>query len=272
VKAVEPPDKLSGPEEVVVLTPLIRPADLESIRPPPALNRLAEESHSDKPDSRQTDSHCAVVPITTDRGEHKVSGELAGQLEPIVADVVTSVGFDLDVLEVQQAGRRKLVKVVVDGDQGVGLDDIADVSRAVSAVLDQHDHVIAGAYTLEVTSPGVDRPLTRPSHWRRAKYRLVRVKPADGAEFIGRVGCSGEDSARLLVGEAIRDVRYGEITKAVIEIEFKQPASAELKLLDDDARGDGETGENCDASGNFQERDLQESTPEVVENPKEESK
>ncbi|MFF5992840.1 ribosome maturation factor RimP [Prauserella flavalba] len=163
--------------------------------------------------------------------------ELASRLEPVVAEAVTAAGFDLDALDVQQAGRRKLVKVVVDGDDGVGLDEVAEVSRAVSAVLDAHDHLIAGAYTLEVTSPGVDRPLTAKRHWRRARFRLVRVTPTEGAEFVGRVGEAGESSARVLVGGTVRDVHYADVAKAVIEIEFKQPPAEELKLLEADACG-----------------------------------
>lgn len=162
-------------------------------------------------------------------------GELAARLEPIVAEAVAGAGFDLDALDVQQAGRRKLVKVVVDADDGVGLDEVAEVSRAVSAELDRHDDLIAGAYTLEVTSPGVDRPLSKPRHWRRSRYRLVRVSPHEGAGFVGRVGYAGDDAARLLVSGEIRDVRYRDVAKAVIEIEFKQPPTEDLKLLDEDA-------------------------------------
>lgn len=164
-------------------------------------------------------------------------GELAGKLEPIVAEAVAGAGFDLDALDVQQAGRRKLVKVVVDADDGVGLDEVADVSRAVAAVLDKHEHLIAGAYTLEVTSPGLDRPLTKPQHWRRAKFRLVRITPHEGASYVARVGHAGPDSARVLVDGELRDVRYREVAKAVIEIEFKQPPADDLKLLEQDASG-----------------------------------
>lgn len=174
------------------------------------------------------------------RESAKVPGELAGKLEPIVAEAVAGAGFDLDALDVQQAGRRKLVKVVVDADDGVGLDEVAEVSRAVSAVLDANDHLIAGAYTLEVTSPGVDRPLTKPRHWRRAKFRLVRISPHEGAGFLGRVGRAGPDSARVLVDGELRDVRYGDVAKAVIEIEFKQPPADDLKLLEQDASGTDE--------------------------------
>lgn len=162
-------------------------------------------------------------------------GELAARLEPVVAEVVAGAGFDLDALDVQQAGRRKLVKVVVDSDDGVGLDEVAEISRSVSAVLDRHEHLIAGAYTLEVTSPGVGRPLTRPRHWRRSRHRLVRVSPHDGPEFVGRVGHAGEEAARVLVDGEVRDVHYRDVARAVIEIEFKQPPTDDLKLLEEDA-------------------------------------
>lgn len=164
-------------------------------------------------------------------------GELASRLQPIVAEAVTAAGFDLDSFEVQQAGRRQLVKVVVDADDGVGLDEVAEISRKVSAALDENEHVLASAYTLEVTSPGIDRPLTQARHWRRARFRLVKVSPVEGAPFVGRVGHAGEDAARVLTEGKLRDVRYADVAKAVVEIEFKQPAAEDLKLLEDDASG-----------------------------------
>jgi ribosome maturation factor RimP len=154
-----------------------------------------------------------------------------------VAEAVTTAGFDLDSFEVQQAGRRQLVKVVVDSDDGVGLDEIAEISRKVSATLDENEHVLASAYTLEVTSPGIDRPLTQQRHWRRARYRLVKITPAEGTAFVGRVGHAGDKAARVLAGGEFRDVRYADVAKAVVEIEFKQPPVEDLKLLEDDASG-----------------------------------
>lgn len=164
-------------------------------------------------------------------------GELASRLQPIVAEAVTAAGFDLDSFEVQQAGRRQLVKVVVDSDDGIGLDEVAEVSRKVAAALDENEHVLASAYTLEVTSPGIERPLTQQRHWRRARFRLVKVTPVEGEAFVGRVGHAGADAARLLAGGELRDVRYAQVAKAVVEIEFKQPPAEDLKLLDDDASG-----------------------------------
>jgi ribosome maturation factor RimP len=157
---------------------------------------------------------------------------LAGRLRPVVAEAVAGLGFDLESLEVQAAGRRKLVKVVVDADDGVELDLLSGVSRAVSATLDQHDEILGGPYTLEVTSPGVDRPLTRPRHWRRAKLRLVRVRPHDGPEYVGRVGSADETGVAMLVDGTLRRVEYRTVAKAAVEIEFRQPPAAELLLLE----------------------------------------
>lgn len=163
-----------------------------------------------------------------------MAAELVSRLEPIVADVVTAAGYELDSIDVQQASRRKLVKVVIDDDDGIDSDGIAAVSRAVSKELDQHEDVLAGAYTLEVTSPGVTRPLTSPRHWRRAKFRQVRITPSDGAEFGARVGTAGEHSVRVLTGGQLRDVRYVDVSEAVIEVEFRQPPAEELRKLTGD--------------------------------------
>jgi ribosome maturation factor RimP len=163
----------------------------------------------------------------------------AAALRPVVADAVGAAGFELETLDVQQAGRRALVKVVVDGEQGVELDKVAEISRAVAAVLDEHDHVLGGPYTLEVTSPGVDRPLTKPGHWRRAKLRLVKVRTTDGTELTARVGAADPDpdgSVQVLVDGALRQLAYADVAKAVVEIEFKQPPAAETAMLEQAGR------------------------------------
>ncbi|WP_436501153.1 ribosome maturation factor RimP [Actinokineospora sp. HUAS TT18] len=167
-----------------------------------------------------------------DTGPSAAPNPAAAALTPVVADAVAATGFELEQLDVAQAGRRRMVKVVVDGDDGVELDQVAEVSRAVSAVLDEHDAVLGGPYTLEVTSPGLDRPLVRPRHWRRAKLRLVKVRPVEGPEYLARVGASDDDGVTLLVDGALRTVRYDEIAAAVVEVEFKQPPVAELAMLE----------------------------------------
>ncbi|MDG4785664.1 ribosome maturation factor RimP [Micromonospora sp. WMMD1102] len=101
------------------------------------------------------------------------------RLRAVIEPVVTAAGYDLEDLSVSRAGRRYVVRVVVDGDGGVNLDAVADVSRLLSKALDQAEEtggdLVAGEYQLEVSSPGVDRPLTLPRHWRRNVGRLVKV-------------------------------------------------------------------------------------------------
>ena len=104
-------------------------------------------------------------------------------LEPVIA----RAGFDLEDVEVVPAGRRSVVRVVVDRDGGVDLDAVADISRDISAALDEDPVTGDAPYTLEVTSPGVDRPLTEPRHWRRAVGRLVSVDVREGGRLTGRV-------------------------------------------------------------------------------------
>lgn len=153
-------------------------------------------------------------------------------LEPVVRDAVEGAGFDLDGLEQVRAGKRRLVRVIIDSDTGVGLDDITAVSRAVSGALDQCDDLLAGPYTLEVTSPGVDRPLTRPRHWQRNRLRLVRAVLADGGELVARVGECDDEGVTLLVSGTPRRVCFADLDHAVVQVEFSPPPAAEVAALD----------------------------------------
>jgi ribosome maturation factor RimP len=157
--------------------------------------------------------------------------QLHAQLYPVVEGVVTAAGFDLEEIDIRQAGRRRLFRIVVDSDHGVGLDDIATLSRRIAAGLDMHDDVLCGPYTLEVTSPGVDRPLIAPRHWRRAHLRLVEVALRESGKITGRVGASDEDRVQLLVGGTLREVRYADVERASVVVEFRQPPAEELRLL-----------------------------------------
>jgi ribosome maturation factor RimP len=158
-------------------------------------------------------------------------GQLRGVLEPLVA----AAGFELDQLDVKAAGRRQTVRVVVDSDAGVDLDDVAELSRAVSAELDRNEHLVGDSYTLEVTSPGVDRPLTGPRHWRRAHLRQVAVRTTGGEEFAGRVGAAGAEAVTLLVGGELRELRYADVAHAGVQVEFRPVPEAEVRLLGADA-------------------------------------
>ena len=168
--------------------------------------------------------------MSSPRPEH-ASGSAPGQLHGVLEPIVAAAGFDLERLDVRTAGRRHCVTIVVDSDRGVGLDDIARVSRAASDELDRNEHLIGGSYTLEVTSPGVDRPLTGRRHWRRAYLRQVAVRTRDGAAFTGRVGPAGDESVTVLVDGALRELRYAEVEHAGVQVEFRSPPEAELELL-----------------------------------------
>jgi ribosome maturation factor RimP len=176
------------------------------------------------------------------------TSRLTGWIEPVVG----AAGYDLEDLVVTPAGRRSVVRVVVDRDAGVTLDDIAEVSRAVSEVLDRNDDGMGRApYVLEVTSPGVDRPLTEPRHWRRNTGRLVTVAvgPAGSTETVtGRVIAVDGDGVTLAVEAkgkpgakkrppTPRQVPWVELGSGRVQVEFGR--GTEESLADDDLADDG---------------------------------
>ncbi len=172
------------------------------------------------------------------------TARLAGWIEPVVADA----GYDLEELVVTPAGRRSVVRVVVDRDQGVTLDDIAEVSRAVSEVLDRNDDGMGRTpYVLEVTSPGVDRPLTEPRHWRRNTGRLVTVAAGPAAareEVTGRITAVGDTGVDLAVeargkpgakkrAPTPRHVPWAQLGPGRVQVEFGRADAADEDVPDD---------------------------------------
>jgi ribosome maturation factor RimP len=148
------------------------------------------------------------------------------QIERELTDPLAVLGLDVEAVEITPAGKRRVLRVAVDKDGGVTLDDVADATREVSQVIDASDVMGEQPYTLEVTSRGVDRPLTLPRHWRRNADRLVKVTTRDGDTFTGRVLESGESSATLDVSGERHEIAYADVTKALVQIEFKRPAAA----------------------------------------------
>jgi ribosome maturation factor RimP len=146
---------------------------------------------------------------------------LAGELTAPLAEI----GLDVEAVELTQAGKRRMLRVAVDQDGGVTMDDIADATREVSRVLDVSDAMGSQPYTLEVTSPGTDRPLTLPRHWRRNRSRLVKVSLADGGSLTGRVTDADERRAVLDVDGTPHEVAYGDVSKAKVQIEFNRKES-----------------------------------------------
>jgi ribosome maturation factor RimP len=142
----------------------------------------------------------------------------------VLAPVVSATGHDLEDVTVTSAGRRSLVRVVVDADGGVDLDAVADISRAISDALDADapgGAAFSGPYVLEVTSPGVDRPLTEPRHWRRAVGRLVQVTVGDRT-ITGRVRSAADDGVTFDLDDGSRTVAWPELGKGKVQVEFNR--------------------------------------------------
>ena len=144
------------------------------------------------------------------------------RIEAELVDPLRVMGLDVEAVEVTPAGKRRVLRVAVDKDGGVTLDDVADATREVSRVLDESDVMGEMPYTLEVTSRGVDRPLTLPRHWRRNADRLVKATLADGTSLTGRITDSSEESVTLDVSGERREVPYADVAKALVQVEFNR--------------------------------------------------
>jgi ribosome maturation factor RimP len=164
----------------------------------------------------------------------KATGEAGGasvdeaRIADVIRPVIAAAGMDLESVRVTAAGRRRLLRVVVDSDQGVSLDDAATISRELSAALDTVAVMGDFPYTLEVSSPGVDRPLTDQRHWRRAAGRLVQVAVTDsgGARPVsGRIAAADADGVTLDVEGARRRFPYAVLGPGAIQVEFGHPPS-----------------------------------------------
>lgn len=158
---------------------------------------------------------------------------VVGGLEAVIAAPLADLGLDLEAVDLTPAGRRRVLKVAVDRDGGVDLDTVAAATKAVSAVLDAPENeALLGQqpYTLEVTSRGVDRPLTAPRHWRRNAGRLVAIDLIEGGAVVGRIGTHDDDGVEIdpeRKGETPARVRYDDIAKAVVQIEFNRRSAGE---------------------------------------------
>ena len=150
----------------------------------------------------------------------------ADRIADVIHPVIAAAGMDLESVRVSAAGRRRVLRVVVDSDRGVSLDDAAVISRQLSAVLDTAPVMGDFPYTLEVSSPGVDRPLTDPRHWRRAVGRLVRVPvtdAGDGGTISGRVVAADADGVTLDVEGDRRRLGYAALGAGAVQVEFGHP-------------------------------------------------
>ncbi|MBB5116643.1 ribosome maturation protein RimP [Streptomyces eurocidicus] len=150
------------------------------------------------------------------------------RLRELLAPLVSARELDLEEVDVTTAGKRRVLRIVVDSDAGVELDECAEVSRAVSEKLDETDAMGGAPYVLEVTSPGADRPLTEHRHYVRATGRLIKVQLTEGGELVARIVSVDDEGLDLEVPgvkgrkPTARRLAFGEIAKARVEIEFNR--------------------------------------------------
>ncbi|GGZ78671.1 ribosome maturation factor RimP [Streptomyces subrutilus] len=152
------------------------------------------------------------------------SDRLRALLEPLVA----AKGLDLEEIELSKAGKRRMLRITVDSDEGVELDACAELSREVSDRLDESDAMGEDEYVLEVGSPGADRPLTEHRHYVRATGRLVKFQLAEDGELIARILGVDDEGLDLEVPgvkgrkATARRIAFTDIAKARVEIEFNR--------------------------------------------------
>jgi ribosome maturation factor RimP len=140
------------------------------------------------------------------------------QVAAVITPAIESLGFYVEDISITSAGRRSMLTVIVDGDTHLSLDQVTVATKVISEIVENLPTLGNNPFTLEVTSPGLDRPLTKPRHWRKNKDRLIKIVLNDGKEITGRIKDSTDDL--VIVDE--QKVAFVDIKRATLEIEFKQ--------------------------------------------------
>ena len=151
---------------------------------------------------------------------------LKDQISELVTPAVSDLGFYLEDVHVATPGSHRIVTCIVDGDASLNLDQVTSVSRVISELLDEAPFMGETPFTLEVTSPGVDRPLTQPRHFAKNVSRLLKIIKLDGSKITGRILSNTDKDVTLTVAvkkETIEEVvTLADIKRAVVEIEFNR--------------------------------------------------
>jgi ribosome maturation factor RimP len=151
---------------------------------------------------------------------------LKDQISELVTPAVSGQGFYLEDVHVATPGSHRIVTCIVDGDASLNLDQVTSVSRVISELLDEAAFMGETPFTLEVTSPGVDRPLTQPRHFAKNADRLLKIVKVDGSEVTGRILSNTDHDVTLSVAvkkEIVEQtVSLADIKRAVVEIEFNR--------------------------------------------------
>ena len=139
------------------------------------------------------------------------------QILQILEPITSNLGLDLEDVEIKSAGKHYIVQISVDKDGGITLDEVAHISNEISEILDTKEILGEKPYTLEVGSPGIDRALTHPRHWRRNIGRLVKINFGSNSE-IGRIIQSDDEKVTLEIKSKSRVIFFNKIDKAFIQV------------------------------------------------------
>lgn len=148
---------------------------------------------------------------------------LAENLTEVLSPAIQRAAFVLEEVTVTPVGKRRLISVVIDREESnPSLDEVTSVSKVISEILDNYSQLGEMPFTLEVTTPGVDRPLTLPRHWKKNIGRLVKISPTQGEKLVGRISAFDGANVTLELNKEERVLSLSEISRAQIEIEFNR--------------------------------------------------
>jgi ribosome maturation factor RimP len=148
------------------------------------------------------------------------------QIAELVTPSVEAAGFFLEDIHIVSPGNHRIVTCIVDGESALNLDQVTSASKIISGLLDEAVFMGETPFTLEVTSPGIDRPLTLPRHFAKNRTRLLNATLNDGSVVTGRITENSETTVNLeVVDKKITksvEVAFVDIKRAVVEIEFNR--------------------------------------------------
>jgi ribosome maturation factor RimP len=177
-------------------------------------------------------------------------------LRALAGPLAAEAGLVIEDITVTPAGKRRVLRIVVDLPQdrtgGVGMEAVAKVSQSLAAALETSDVMGAAPFVLEVSSPGVSRPLTQRWHWMRARGRMVKAEPVPGIKGWTAASSTGrlmvvDDAGIELDGE--RRLPWDQISRGIVQVEFGRADDEDIP----DGGADAESGDGTDVESTDKE-------------------
>ncbi|MEI9907672.1 MAG: ribosome maturation factor RimP [Actinomycetota bacterium] len=159
--------------------------------------------------------------------------DLKDAVHEVLSPYVSGAGFFLEDVSITSAGKKRNITCVIDGETDLSMDEIATISKGIGEILDTAPFLGETPFTLEVTSPGIDRPLTLQRHWNKNIDRLAKAVMVNGEVINGRIDTVHDESVCLIISGKVAkkiEVPFAEIKRATIEIEFNRKSTAEGEL------------------------------------------